>query len=155
MKEGFFRLANYIFGSNTLNEKMAMSTPVFQGRSRKMVMASPVLSEQKSDGWMMSFVLPSKYKLESLPRPLVKNIEILKIPSLVVATIRYNGINSESKINEKSCELISWLEDKEDLNIISEPRCAQFDSPYVLPFFRRNEIHITVQELEKKMRRSH
>lgn len=154
VNEGFYRLTNYIFGSNTLNEKMSMAAPVLQGKSRKFIMAAPVLHEQKSDGWMMSFILPSKYKFETLPKPLVDNIEIIKVPSLLVASVRYNGTNGETKIKDKSSELISWLEGKDDYNILSEPRIAQYDAPHTLPFLRRNEIHVTVEEIPRRRQRS-
>lgn len=153
--EGFYRLANYIFGSNSEGEKMSMTTPVFQSKSRKLVMASPVLQEQRSDGWMMSFVLPAKYKIESVPKPLVENIEIIKVPALIVAAIRYRGANSEEKIVHYSKELIDWIETQDQYQIISEPRCAQYDAPHVLPFFRRNEIQITIHEIPKRNRKSH
>lgn len=152
--EGFYRLANYIFGSNSENEKMSMATPVFQSKSRKLVMASPVLQEQKTDGWMMSFVIPAKYKIEKVPQPLVKNIELVKVPSLNVATIRYSGTNSEQRMNEYSKQLIEWIDSKDQYQIISEPRYAQYDAPHVLPFFRRNEIQITVHEIPKRKRKS-
>lgn len=152
--EGFFRLANYIFGSNSEGEKMSMTTPVFQSKSRKLVMASPVLHEQKTDGWMMSFVLPAKYKIENVPKPLVENIEIIKVPALIVATVRYSGTNTEQKMVDQSKLLIDWIETKDQYQIISEPRCAQYDAPHVLPFFRRNEIQITVHEIPKRKRTS-
>ena len=150
--EGFYRLTNYLFGSNSTHEKMSMSSPVLQSRSKKLVMVSPVLHEQKSDGWVMSFILPQKYKFETLPQPLVENIEIIKAPSLIVATISYSGVNTEEKINEKSRELVEWLKAKEDFILLSEPRYAQYSPAHGFNFFRRNEIQITVQEREKKHR---
>lgn len=155
MTEGFFRLANYIFGANTAGEKMSMTTPVLQSKSKKLIVAAPVLHEQKTDGWMMSFIMPSKYKFESLPKPVEENIEIIRVPSLIVASIKYNGKNSEQKIAEKSRELIEWVDGHDDFSILSEPRCAQYDAPHVLSFLRRNEIQVTVAEIEKKRYRSH
>lgn len=155
MTEGFFRLANYIYGANLDGEIMSMQSPVLQSKSKKLVVSAPVLHEQKTDGWMMSFILPSKYKFEKLPRPLEENIEIIKVPSLIVASIKYSGANSEEKINEKSRELLDWVDGHEDFSIISEPRCAQYDAPHVLSFLRRNEIQVTVNEIEKKRFRTH
>ncbi len=152
MNEGFLRLANYIFGSNTDKEKISMTNPVLQGKSKHLVSTSPVLHEQKSDGWMMSFILPSKYKMDHVPRPIMSNIEIVKVPSLVVASLRYPGKNSEIKIAEKSQELLSWLESRGEYECLSEPRCAQYDAPFVLPFLRRNEIQITVKEIPRNIR---
>lgn len=153
--EGFYRLVNYIFGSNSTGEKMAMSTPVFQSKSRKLVIPAPVLHEQKTDGWMMSFVLPSRYKLETVPKPLMDYIEIIKVPSLFVASLRYSGTNNEKKIIENSKQLIDWVEAKDNYQIISEPRSAQYDAPYVLPFFRRNEVQLTVHEIPRRRRNTH
>ncbi len=155
MSEGFYRLANYIFGANSTGEKMSMTSPVFQSKSKKLIMSAPVLHEQRTDGWMMSFIIPSKYKFDQLPRPLEGNIEIIKVPSLIVASIRYNGTNTEEKITEKSRALLDWVEGHEDFSILSEPRCAQYDAPHVLSFLRRNEIQVTVSEMEKKKKRVH
>lgn len=155
MNEGFFRLANYIFGSYSLGEKMSMSTPVLQGRSRKLTMSAPVLHEQKTDGWMMSFIIPSKYKFDALPKPLSEDIVLLKVPSIVVASVKYSGTNSEQRISEKTKELLEWLDRQEDFTAVSEPRIAQYDAPYVLPFLRRNEIQITVMEVMRTKKRSH
>lgn len=153
--EGFFRLANYIFGANSTGERMSMTTPVFQSKSRKLIIPAPVLHEQKSDGWMMSFVLPAKYKMETIPKPLMENIELIKVPSLLVATLRYSGSNTEEKIIEHSKELIEWVEGKENYQIISEPRSAQYDAPHVLPFFRRNEVQLSIHEIPRRKRTTH
>lgn len=155
MTEAFYRLANYVFGSNSKHEKMSMTSPVFQSKSKKLIVSAPVLHEQKSDGWVMSFMIPSKYRFETVPKPLMDNIEIIKVPSLIVASLKYYGANNETRIAEKSKALIEWLGNQKDFTIKSEPRIAQYDAPYALSFLRRFEIQVSVNEVQPKRRRYH
>ena len=75
VREGFLILAKYIFGKNVAKEKLAMTSPVGQeevleDRSEKIAMTSPVSQTEESNGkWLIQFTMPSKYKIEGLPKP--------------------------------------------------------------------------------------
>ena len=67
----FSRLAGYIFGKNRAKQKIAMTAPVLQESvSEKISMTAPVIQERKGNAWIMSFVMPEGYTLETLPVPL-------------------------------------------------------------------------------------
>jgi hypothetical protein len=85
---GFRRLADYIFGNNRVQKKIEMTAPVIQEReSEKMAMTAPVLQEKSGDQWMMAFVMPAEYTLETLPQPVDTLIQIRKIQGKKVAVI--------------------------------------------------------------------
>ncbi len=143
--EGFKRLAGYIFGDNQSNQKIEMTTPVIEkNTSEKIAMTVPVLQEKSSDLWVMTFVLPSKYTLETIPKPIYDNVIIKQLPKKKVATIRYSGLINFEKIKKNSIELQQWL-NKNGYTQIAEAYSAAYDPPWTIPFLRRNEVHIVIE----------
>ncbi|MCA1733121.1 MAG: heme-binding protein, partial [Acidobacteria bacterium] len=67
----FRPLANYIFGENRRSEKMEMTVPVTQAPKGETIgMTAPVIQSGGGEGtWVVSFVMPSRYTLASLPEP--------------------------------------------------------------------------------------
>ena len=64
-------LAGYIFGDNEKKQKIAMTAPVVQeptAEREKIQMTTPVIQRPSEEGWVMSFMMPSVYKMEDLPR---------------------------------------------------------------------------------------
>ena len=141
----FKLLAGYIFGENQSQKKIEMTTPVLQkSQSEKIEMTVPVYQQENSDTWTMTFVLPSKYTLETIPIPLDKNIEIKMVPAKKVATIQYTGFINSKKIKDHADQLLSWLESN-GYTSVSEPYSAGYDPPWTIPFLRRNEVHIEIE----------
>jgi len=144
-KIGFQRLAGYIFGKNASQKEIAMTAPVVREKeSEKIAMTAPVLQEQADKKWVMSFVLPSAYTLETLPRPLDDNVIIKTVPGKKVASIRYTGFLSEEKFQKKAEQLKNWLIENQ-YTLLSKPRSAGYDPPWTIPFLRRNEVLIDIQ----------
>jgi len=141
----FKRLASYIFGENVIKEKISMATPVLQeNNSEKMAMTVPVYQQQKDTNWTMTFVLPSKYSLETIPSPLDVNVLIKVLPNIKVATLRYRGKMNETNVNKYTQILTNWLNTK-GYRTTSNPYSAAYDPPWTLPILRRNEVHITIE----------
>lgn len=142
---GFNLLAGYIFGENQSQEKIEMTTPVLQkSQNEKISTTMPVYQQENSDTWTMTFVLPSKYTLETIPIPLNDKIEIKMVPAKKVATIQYSGFINSRKIKDNATKLLSWLENNE-FTSLSEPYSAGYDPPWTIPFLRRNEVHIEIE----------
>lgn len=143
--QNFERLAGYIFGKNKANEKMDMTTPVLQEQqSEKMKMTTPVFQQQANTNWTMTFVLPSKYTLETVPRPLDENVIVKVLPKVKVATLQFNGRMNENNIFNHTQMLEDWLKQK-GFNASANPYSAAYDPPWTLPLLRRNEIHIPIE----------
>ena len=72
-KKAFRTLADYIFGNN-----IKMTSPVLT-KGEKIGMTSPVLMEEKASSWTMTFSMPSRYTMESLPKPANEKIVISEV----------------------------------------------------------------------------
>lgn len=149
MPIAYQRLADYIFGKNTENKQLSMTTPVFQEKEAMVSEESDfskttVFHERHGSGWMMSFILPSKYTRSTAPRPIDDHIVIEESMPGLVAVLSYSGDNTWDRVEDKINELNSWLLHHEKFDVMSEPRVAQYDAPNVLSFLKKNEIHVSV-----------
>ena len=141
----FDRLASYIFGKNQSQEKMDMTTPVLQEQqSEKMDMTVPVYQQQSANSWTMTFVLPAKYTIETVPHPLDKNVTVTVLEKVKVATLRFSGTMNEANISKHTQLLETWVE-KNELKARAKLYSAAYDPPWTLPLLRRNEIHIPIE----------
>ncbi len=78
---GFSRIADYIFGNNTSKTSIAMTAPVLETTSEKIAMTVPVTTTiGESQTRNVSFVLPSKYTLDTLPAPTIHKSLYEKYP---------------------------------------------------------------------------
>ena len=147
--QGFRLIAGYIFGQNQVSEKIAMTVPVAveeqTPKSAKIAMTAPVNIESNAGKWTVSFVMPSEYTMESLPKPLNPRVQLRQIPAVKRAVIVFTGFNSENKVAEKTLELEEWMRSK-NLQAVGVPRFARYNPPWSIPFMRRNEIMIDVRD---------
>lgn len=141
----FRRLFKYISGNNKTKESISMTAPVNQrASSEKISMTAPV-NQQSYDGkYIVSFLMPSKYTMETLPEPLDTNINLRLIPAHKAAAIRYSGTWSQNRYIEYRTLLEDFIKRK-GLKIIGEEIFARYDPPFQLGFFRRNEVLFPVE----------
>ena len=129
---GFRRIANYIFGGN--QKKMAIE------------MTAPVILDvpNMNDIYEILFVMPSQHSLEELPAPDQSNIEI-KIKELgKTAVIKFGGWATESRTTHYKERLQGFVENS-GYSINSDYMVAQYNSPWALPPFRKNEIIVMIE----------
>ena len=155
--QGFRLIAAYIFGQNQISEKISMTAPVGieakeADKSAKIAMTAPVTIESaksvdKSTNaqWTVSFVMPSEYTLVTLPKPINPQVLIREVPAEKRAVITFSGFYNEDKVQEKTRELQGWMKSK-NLKSIGVPQFARYNPPWTLPFMRRNELMIQVQD---------
>jgi hypothetical protein len=145
--KAFRILAGYIFGKNKTKQKIAMTSPVeVQESSTKIAMTSPVLMDEKSGTFTMSFSMPSKYKLEDLPKPLDGSISFETVPKKIVAASRFSWFSGEEKRNKKVKELKAWIAKYPNYKPQETYTYAGYNPPWTIPFFRRNEVMVEVRE---------
>jgi len=144
---GFRSLADFIFGNNAINnssEKISMTAPVIaEPSSIKIPMTAPVLAEEKNNQWLISFVMPKGYTLETIPKPLNTEITLINLPKEKLAVIVFSGLVRESVYDEKVNLLNTFIE-KQGLKASGAVQIARYNPPWTLPFFRRNELMIKV-----------
>jgi hypothetical protein len=141
----FRRLFNYISGQNRQRESIAMTAPVNQqARSEKIAMTAPVSQQKSQDKWAVSFVMPSKYTMQTLPEPLDPMVTLREIPGRRMAALRYSGTWSQRRYEDKRACLEVLIRDK-GMRISGEAIFARYDPPFQLFFLRRNEVLIPVE----------
>lgn len=143
ISEGFNILADYIFGNNSVNEKISMTAPVEQQQSQKISMTSPVSQQAKGNEWVINFVMPSKYNLDTLPMPNNNQVNIRQIPSRLFAVVRFSGNNTNENVYRHEQKLQQYLAANK-IDALSSPVYAFYNPPWTLPFMRRNEVMIEV-----------
>ncbi len=136
---GFRIIANYIFGNNAPQQKISMTAPVTQQAGEKIAMTAPVLQEASGDTWMVRFIMPSDYTLETLPAPNNPNVKLIKVPAERVAAIRFSGLAGDESISRQRKLLLERIAQL-GLTVHGEPILAFYNPPWTLPFLRRNEI---------------
>lgn len=134
INEGFKILANYIFGNNTSNKKIAMTAPVLQ--------------QKHIDKWNIKFIMPKKYRLEPLPNPNSKNIRLIPSSAKRFAVIRFSGLANDENIKQHTAELREYIS-AEKLEPMPEVLLAFYNPPWTLPFLRRNEVMILLKTQSK------
>ena len=146
--DGFRILADYIFGNNIKestkgSEDIAMTVPVtVEPASENIAMIAPVtveLREGTKEKWTMRFMMPSKYNLETLPKPKDPRVKIVEIAGFDALAVRFSWLFSVEDYKKYSGILKDYAA-KENIELKGLPYSAQYDSPFTLPFMRRNEV---------------
>lgn len=131
-EKAFDILTEYIFGEN----------------SEIIDMTSPVLQSQTSDNsWMMSIILPQELSLSDVPKPLNPDIQISEVKASDVAVYSYHGKNSLEKIEKHKKVLLDWLDKHPKYESAGESSAAHYDAPFVIPFMKKNEIHVPIRSI--------
>jgi hypothetical protein len=130
---GFQKLAGYIFGGNEANKKISMTTPVQMD-----------INDSVST---MSFVMPSAYKKENLPKPNDPNVSIKNTADEYVAVIRFGGYASDEDLKFYSEKLQNLLKEN-GITPVGNYRFLGYNPPYQF-INRRNEIIVAVDWKEK------
>lgn len=126
---GFRKLAGYIFGGNEANKKISMTAPV------QMDINDSVSS--------MSFVMPSEYTIENLPKPNDPNVIFKNTADEYVAVIRFGGYASDNDLKFYSEKLQNLLKEN-SITSYGNFRFYGYNPPYQI-IDRRNEIVVTVE----------
>ena len=125
----FRKLFNYISGANNKSEKIAMTVPVTQTK--------------KDNEYYMQFYLPSKFNKETTPMPTNPDLEIKTIAGGYYAVIKYSGRSSDKNF-EKHSEILKGKLLEDNISIKGSAIKATYNSPFTLPFLRRNEAMFNV-----------
>jgi hypothetical protein len=143
--EGFRIIADYIFGNNTKNSKISMTAPVVESASEKIAMTAPVIDTESSQkDRIISFILPSKYDLDSLPQPNNPKVSLVEVPQRTVAALRFTWYPSHTRVEKKKKELLSLLE-KDGVVATGSIQTARYNPPLSMPLTLKNEILIPIE----------
>ena len=145
--QGFRLLAGYIFGKNKGERKLEMTAPVTQAPVPappiKLEMTAPVTQAATPGGFLVQFVMPKGYTLATRPEPLDPKVKLREVPGNRVAVIRFSGSWSQSTYEENLQTLRQALA-AAGLATSGEPVSSRYNSPFSLPFLRRNEVWLVL-----------
>lgn len=143
-QQAFPILADYIFGKNKGERKLAMTAPVTQvAVPVKLEMTAPVSQVAVPGGIVVQFVLPKGVTAASAPEPLDARVMLREVAPAPVAVIRYSGFWSESNY-AKHLAMLQQVLRTADLKWTGEPVYARYNAPFTPWFMRRNEIWLTL-----------
>lgn len=125
---GFRKLAGYIFGGNETGTNIAMTSPVHMD-----------INDSVSS---MSFVMPSAYNQEELPKPNDPNVILQKTAAEYVAVIQFSGYASDKDLEFYTGKLRNTLEEK-GITSYGHARFLGYNPPFQV-INRRNEVIIAV-----------
>jgi SOUL heme-binding protein len=147
LNTGFRLIADYIFGNNTTSSSIAMTAPVGEtvAKSAPIAMTVPVGEVQSGTDHIISFVMPSKYTMDTIPKPNNKAVTLRVVPPRTVAVLRYSGFTGNDVMDAKKVELKTLLA-KDNVKTIGEPEGAFYNPPWTPPFMRRNEVLIEIAQ---------
>ena len=144
--KGFRQIADFIFGNNEdpvkkQSEKIAMTAPVTMeaDTSSKIAMTAPVTMESGGGAWKMAFVMPSKFTIDTLPKPKNANVTIKQMPAQQLAVVTFSGWVDEEKLTAQTTRLNEWMA-KNGLKSSGSVQLSRYNPPWTLPFWRRNEV---------------
>jgi hypothetical protein len=129
---GFRKIAGYIFGNNESSAKIAMTAPVHMDINDK--------------GSSMSFVMPSQYTLDKLPRPVDSRVELHESAAVYMAAIEFGGYANDEKIKQYADRLVQALK-RNGIKATGNPTFLGYNAPYEL-IGRKNEVVIAIEWTE-------
>lgn len=132
---GFNDVAGYIFGKNSSQEKIPMTTPVFTQAS-----------DAELSDISIQIVLPSDKDLSSLPNPNKENLSLREVEGGIAAVLKFSGKPTEEIVKEKERELRSTLL-RDGLKPKNGCLFARYNDPgRTWSFTMRNEVLIWLEE---------
>ncbi|KAK9865342.1 hypothetical protein WJX84_002543 [Apatococcus fuscideae] len=163
---GFKQIANFIFGNNAApgsgkSESVSMTSPVILkhgqdkpasmkgGDGEKIAMTTPVATEMSDGRYTVSFVMPSKYTKESLPKPKTDSVAIKEIPAHTLAALTWRGAVPSQQLVDKKTKLLldALLQHGIKVDEAAKTRLYQYFPPWT-PFWLRTQDVLLPVDLE-------
>lgn len=124
---GFRTVANYIFGGNSKQQKIAMTAPVIMNMG---------------DSATMSFVMPAEYEMNDLPKPTSDQVQIRTQESRILAVLRFGGYSDDEKIR-KYAERLEEVLNENNIKVKGALLYMGYNAPWDV-VNRRNEVAFEV-----------
>jgi hypothetical protein len=154
-------LADYIFGKNRGETKIEMTAPVTQQpagggqrQGEKIEMTAPVTQRPAAgaptttatgaDRYVVSFVMPRRFTLDTLPEPIDPRVQLREEPERLMAVRRYSGRWTRDNYRREERTLLEAVR-RRGYEPVGAPVYARYNSPFSLWFMRRNEVMVEVR----------
>ena len=128
-KGKFSVLANYIFGGNSDNTQIDMTSPVIYSMSNYAT---------------FSFVMPNNYKVTNLPLPNSKEITFSTEKNQCIASLAFGGFVNHKNCKDNYLKLLKVL-NANNISHNNDYMIAVYNPPYQI-INRKNEIWVEVNK---------
>ena len=112
-------------------------------------MTAPVMTtveeKQNFQSYEIAFVMPKKFSIQSLPKPLSEHVKVKPKTLGLTAIINFGGWATDGRVQHLTRKLKNYIETK-GYTIVGPVIVAQYNSPWVIPPFRHNEIIMGIKE---------
>lgn len=125
LRHGFRILASYIFGENQAGEKIEMTSPVCQSGA--------------GDMWTISFMMPRRHTIHSLPAAdsAAIRFHVTEPHHRIVKT--FSGRTTARRLSMQAAALCDHASAR-NIAIASSTQFCFYDDPVTLPWRRRNDV---------------
>ena len=87
-----------------------MTAPVAESASEPVAMTVPVMEQGTDGARRVTFSMPSKYTIETLPKPNNPAVKLREVPAHRVAVTRFSWYATDSRVARLQTRLLSILE---------------------------------------------
>ena len=129
---GFRRIASYIFGGNSASMSIEMTAPVLTN------------TPDPEDIYEIQFIMPSEHSMEDLPQPNSQNVTLKKVNLGKTAVMRFGGWATKERASHYQDKLSDLLT-ANGYTVNGTFMVAQYNSPWAIPPFRKNEIIVQIK----------
>lgn len=140
---GFRSLAGYIFGANADASKIAMTTPVAQVPDAADRPGTPESGADVAQSWTVRFTMPADLSLAALPPPDDPRIRLIETGPRRMLVLQFPGRPTDAALANATASLRA-IADRAGLTVRGEPEFLFYDSPFTLPWNRRNEVALVL-----------
>ncbi len=142
--QGFRLIAAYIFGANKPNTKISMTAPVLQ-QGTSIAMTAPVTQQVSGTSWVVRFIMPKTWTLDTLPAPNDPRVVLQPIPARRFVALTFSGSATDDAIRTRTEDLRRYVTDHK-LATNGEPLLAFYNPPWTLTLFKRNEVMLELAD---------
>lgn len=129
-------------------EPMEMTAPVsiIKKENEVISMTAPVIQTSTTDNKVrvISFIMPSKFTLDTLPVPNNSKVNIVAVPEKKRAVLKFSWYATANRVEQKKQELLDYLK-RDGAVIISGPEIARYNAPFNAPWLNTNEVLIEIK----------
>lgn len=86
-----------------------MTAPVAESASEPVAMTAPVMEQGTGDVRRVTFSMPSKYTLDTLPKPNNGAVKLREVPAHRVAVTRFSWYATDSRVARLQSRLMDAL----------------------------------------------
>ena len=140
---GFRILAGYIFGGNAQSSKIAMTTPVAQVPDAPAEPGALNPGAAGAQSWTVRFTMPADRSLAALPPPDDPRVRLIETAPERMLVLQFSGRPTDAALGKATASLMA-IADRSGFEGRGAPEFLFYDSPFTLPWNRRNEVALVL-----------